>query len=252
MIASCRKEKDMRRLEQAGLEVIQLDVSDSDAIKKAFEILMEKTQGRLDVLINNAGYGQAGALEDLPIAVIKEQFDTNVFGLMELTQRAIPVMRRQGHGRIINISSILGLISLPFRGAYNASKYAVEGLSDTLRLELKPSGIQVISVQPGPIESQFRNTVVDKSLTKVDISASHFKPQYEKMLTTFREQKSKSLFTRDTDAVIKKLIHAIESDRPKSRYPVTFPAHLFIALKRVLGSSLMDKLLLRVSKKELS
>lgn len=252
IIASCRKQEDVQKLTDSGIEALQLDVNDSRSIHKAFAELLVKTDGRLDVLINNAGYGQAGALEDITREVIRKQFETNVFGLLELTNLAIPVMRKHGGGRIINISSILGIISMPFRGAYNASKYAVEGLSDTLRLELKSSGIDVVAIEPGPIHSRFRDNSVDGSLQQVDINNSFYKKQYAAMLKTYKQTKEDSFFTKKPDAVINKLIHAIESRRPKPRYSVTFPAHLFMFLKRILSTRLLDKLFLRISKSELS
>ncbi|KTD60841.1 SDR family NAD(P)-dependent oxidoreductase [Legionella shakespearei] len=252
VIASCRKQADVDHLSQLGLEALVMDVNDSASIKNSFAQLLTMTDNHLDVLINNAGYGQAGALEDISRDVLRQQFETNVFGLMELTNEAIPVMRQQGHGRIINISSILGVISMPFRGAYNASKYAVEGLSDTLRLELHSSDIHVVTVEPGPIESRFRDNVVDKSLLQVDMEKSYFKKQYQAMLTTYKAMKTNSMFTKKPDAVIKKLIHAIEAKKPKAKYPVTFPAHLFVFLKRILSTRLLDKLFLLLSKKELS
>ncbi|MCL5272617.1 MAG: SDR family NAD(P)-dependent oxidoreductase [Gammaproteobacteria bacterium] len=252
VIASCRKEEDVEKLIKAGAEALLLDVNDSLSIQNAFSSLMEMTSGRLDVLINNAGYGQAGALEDITRQVIRQQFETNVFGLLELSNLAVPVMRKQGSGRIINISSILGIISMPFRGAYNASKYAVEGISDTLRLELHSSGINVVSIEPGPIDSRFRDNVVDGSLKQVDINNSYFKKQYKSMLTTYKQNKANSIFTKKPKSVIDKLIHAIEARNPKPKYPVTVPAHLFIFLKRVFSTRLLDKILLLVSKKELS
>ncbi len=252
VIASCRKLDDVRKLIDGGIETLLLDVADSLSIQTAFSRLMEMTSGRLDVLINNAGYGQAGALEDISRQVLRQQFETNVFGLLELTNLVIPVMRKQGGGRIINISSILGIISMPFRGAYNASKYAVESISDTLRLELHSSGIKVITVEPGPIDSRFRDNVVDGSLQRIEISKSYFKRQYETMLTTYKQKKTDSVFTKKPEAVIKKLIHAIEAKKPKLKYPVTFPAYLFIFLKRVFSARLLDKMLLLISKKELS
>ncbi|STY29340.1 oxidoreductase with NAD(P)-binding Rossmann-fold domain [Legionella wadsworthii] len=252
VIGSCRKNEDVQKLLSMGIEAVQLDVSDSSSIHNAFTEVMAKTQGHLDVLINNAGYGQAGALEDISRDVLRAQFETNVFGLIELTNLAIPVMRKQGYGRIINLSSILGLISLPFRGAYNASKYAVEGVSDTLRLELESSGIDVITIEPGPIESKFRDSCVDYSLTKIDTQNSFFKKQYENMLATFKQKKSNSFFTRKADAVTNKLIHAIESRKPKARYPITFPAHLMIFLKWLLSVKMLDRFFLFISKKELS
>jgi len=251
VIASCRRQADMENLLSLGLDTVLLDVANVDSINKAFTEILAKTGGKLDVLINNAGYGQGGALEDIPHEVLCEQFATNVFGLMALSRLAIPIMRQQNEGRIINISSVLGIISMPFRGAYNASKYAVEGLSDTLRLELKPSGIDVITIEPGPISSRFRDNVLDYSLKKIDIERSHFKQQYLKMLAGFREQKETSIFTKRPDVVIKKLIHAIESSRPKAKYPVTFPSHFFSIIKRLLTVKMLDRLITALSKKEL-
>lgn len=251
VIASCRKQDDVDKLLQMDIETLHLDVNDSASIKKAFTELLERTNGVLDVLINNAGFGQAGALEDISRETLVKQFETNVFGLQELTNFAIPVMRNQGQGRIINLSSILGVISMPFRGAYNASKYAVEGLSDTLRLELYSSGIKVITIEPGPIESRFRDNFVDNSLKNISWQKSFFKRQYESMLTTYKEVKGNSMFTLQPQAVINKLIHAIESKNPKAKYPVTFPAHLFIFLKRILSTKRMDGFFRALSKKEL-
>lgn len=252
VIATCRREEDRQKLIAMGLEALLLDVNDSESIERAFSKTLQLTQGRLDVLINNAGYGQAGALEDVRRDVIRKQFETNVFGLLELSNLAIPVMRRQGEGRIINISSILGLIGMPFRGAYNASKFAVEGLCDTMRLELKASGIKVITIEPGPIESRFRDTCVDYSLTNIDMEHSHFAPQYQKILAGYKQAKMNSRFTKSSHAVVEKLVHAIESKHPKIRYPVTFPAYLLMTLKRLLPVLLLDKLLLKLSAQELN
>ena len=252
VIASCRKEEDVSKLITLGLETVQLDVNDSDSIHKALAEVLAKTEGRLDVLINNAGYGQAGALEDITRDVLRQQFETNVFGLQELCRLVIPVMRKQGSGRIINVSSILGVISLPLRGAYNASKYAVEGLSDTLRLELRPSGIDVITIEPGPIESRFRDNCVASTLASIDTTQSHFSTQYDAMISAFKSTGANSTFTKKPNAVLKKCIHAIESKSPRPKYAVTFPAHLFIFLKRILSTKMLDRLLFLSSKKELS
>jgi NAD(P)-dependent dehydrogenase (short-subunit alcohol dehydrogenase family) len=252
VFATCRKEDDVRKLKTLGLEALQMNMDDTHSIQLSFFEIIKRTQGSLDIVINNAGYGQVGALEDLSRDALRAQFETNVFGLMDLTRLAIPIMRRQGHGRIINISSILGVVSLPFRGAYNASKYAVEGLSDTLRLELKPSNIQVITIEPGPINSRFRDNCIDNSLKKISHEKSHFREQYQAMLGEFRQRKSQSLFTCKTDAVINKIIHAIEAQHPKSKYRVTLPAHLLAFLKRVLTVRTLDYMLAYLSKKELS
>lgn len=252
VFATCRRDEDLQKLIAMGLQALLLDVNDSDSIERAFSKTLQLTQGRLDVLINNAGYGQAGALEDIRRDVMRKQFETNVFGLLELSNLAIPVMRRQGAGRIINISSILGLIGMPFRGAYNASKFAVEGLCDTMRLELKASGIKVITVEPGPIESRFRDTCVDYSLKNIDMEHSHFAPQYQKILSGYKQAKMNSKFTKSSHAVVEKLVHAVESTYPKTRYPVTFPAYLLMTLKRLLPVILLDRFLLKLSAHELN
>ena len=251
VIASCRSKDDLLMLQERRLEAILLDVNSNESIEHAVKSILKKTEGRLDVLINNAGYGQSGALEDLARDTLRAQFETNVFGLMELTRHIIPIMREQGHGRIINISSVLGIISLPFRGAYNASKYALEGLSDTLRLELKSSGIHVILIEPGPIESQFRESSVQHALNEVNVKESYFKKQYQQILGDFQKQKSASIFTRPPAIVVKKIRRAIESPYPHARYKVTFPAHLLVILKTLLPTKLLDRFLLWVSKKEL-
>lgn len=252
VIASCRRVDDVVKLQTLNLEAILLDLNDSTSIQAGFNELMEMTNHQLDVLINNAGFGQMGALEDLSRDLLRAQFETNVFGLMELTNLVIPIMRKRNTGRIINMSSILGIISLPFRGAYNASKYAVEGLSDTLRLELSQTGIKVITIEPGPIESNFRKNAIDSAFTKIDWKKSIYQKQYTMILKSFEKKKSTSIFTKKSTAVVQAIIHAIEAKKPKIKYPITFPAHIFILLKRFFSTKLLDFLLLCISKKELS
>lgn len=243
IIAACRKQADVDRLISFGLESVQMDVASPSSIAKAFAEVLDKTEGQLDVLINNAGYTQAGALEDIHFDVLYEQFATNVFGLMELTRLAIPIMRQQQQGRIINISSIFGIVSMPFHGAYIASKHAIEGLSDTLRLELKSSGIKVISIQPGPVTSNLKETILDYSLKKLDVVNSHFHHQYWRMLGPFREKRRKTIFTRGAHVVTNKLIHAIEVSSPKTKYPVTWVAYFCIFLKRILTVTMLDRIM---------
>ena len=250
VIATARQEKDLHHLLAEGLEVVPLDLTNDHSIATAVERILLQTSGRIDVLINNAGFGQVGALEDISRPVLREQFETNVFGLMELTRHVIPVMRQQQEGRIINISSILGLISMPFRGAYNASKYALEGLSDTLRLELAASKIKVITVNPGPIKSRFRYTALTYSLGKVSREDSFFVAHYESMRRFFETQKSHSFFTCKASVVSKKLCHAVEAHYPKARYYVTFAAYALAFAKRCLPTKLLDRLLSWLCKKE--
>lgn len=247
VIAACRQAKDVGRLKQLGLDVVLLDLDEIASIDRAFEEIQKIGRGRVDVLINNAGYGQIGALEDLSRETLIAQFQSNVFGLMDLSRRVIPLMRKQQEGRIINISSVLGVISLPFKGAYNASKYAVEGLSDTLRLELKSAGIKVITIEPGPVESLWVNTL-KTSFKNIDIEGSVFKSQYKSMLGNLAEKKENSFFTKKTSAVTKKLIHAVESKYPRIKYRVTFVAGLLVFLKRILPARLMDQFLLLISR----
>ena len=252
VVATCRNDEDENMLQAHGLSVVQMDMNQSHSIQEGFQKALTLCHGQIDVLINNAGFGQAGALEDITRKDLRDQFETNVFGLMELSALCIPIMRSKNTGRIINVSSVLGLISMPFRGAYNASKYAVEGLSDTLRLELYHSGIKVITVEPGPIESSFRTTSVLKAKQAVNPKASHYKKQYEWMITEFSAQKTNSSFTKSPKAVVNAFIHAIESNKPKIKYKVTFPTYLFAFLKRILPVFALDFILRHVSKKELN
>ena len=252
VIATARKEIDVKRLQDEGLCCIQLDINDSTSIKSAVNAVRQHTNGHLYALINNAGFAQVGAIEDLSRDAIRAQFETNVFGLMELTNYLIPVMREQGYGRIINVSSILGIITLPYRGAYNASKFALEGLTDTLRLELHNTGIHVSLIEPGPIESNFRNNALMTFKSEHVKETSPHQNNYQRMTQRFKEMIKLDPFTLSADAVVKKMIHALEKSRPKVRYRVTIPAYLFTLLKRVLPSRALDFVLQQVSRRETS
>jgi len=181
VFATARKQEDVKILLNKGMESFQLDLDDSISIKRAVDTVLNKTEGKLFALFNNGGFGQPGAVEDLRRDVLREQFETNVFGYLELTNLILPTMRRQGYGRIIQNSSILGFISLPFRGAYNASKHALEGLSDTLRMELRGTNIYVSIIEPGPIEAKFRQNAYAKYKENIDAKSSHFHKKYEAM-----------------------------------------------------------------------
>ncbi|MET0051912.1 MAG: SDR family oxidoreductase [Candidatus Thiodiazotropha sp.] len=247
VFATARKPQDVADLEQQGYETCLLDLRDSASIASALDHVLKRTQGKLYALFNNGAYGQPGAVEDLTREALREQFETNLFGWHELTCQVIPVMRRQGHGRIIQNSSILGYMTLPYRGAYVASKYALEGLSDTLRLELTGSGIHVVLIEPGPIESRFRTNALAKWQEHVDPEQSFHRDHYLSMLERLRKPGPAAPFTLPPEAVLKKVIHALESPRPRIRYPVTFPAHLFALLRRILTGRGMDRVLMRVS-----
>jgi len=240
VFATARGAADVTRMAEAGFEALRLDLADSESIVRAVNDVLERTGGRLDALFNNGAYGQPGAVEDLSRAVLREQFETNLFGTHELTCRVIPVMRAQGHGRIVHNSSILGFAALPYRGAYNSSKFALEGLADTMRLELRGSGIALSLIEPGPIASRFRNNAFAAYERNIDPENSAHSKTYRALERRLRGEAGKTPFTLPADAVVAKLIHALESKRPKPRYYVTFPTWLFGCLKRVLSSRAMD------------
>ncbi|MDY6979322.1 MAG: SDR family oxidoreductase [Pseudomonadota bacterium] len=246
VFATARREADVKKLNEEGLESLRLDLDNSDSINAAVDEVLERTGGTLYALFNNGAYGQAGAVEDLRREVLRRQFETNLFGWHELTNRVLPVMRRQGYGRIIQNSSILGLIALPFRGAYNASKYAIEGLSDTLRLELRDTDIHVSLIEPGPISSRFRANSFAAYQQNIDRDNSPFRDHYLAMEQRLTKKGPAVPFTLPPEAVLKRVIHALESRHPRPRYYVTFPTYLFGYLKRMLSTRLMDKLLARI------
>lgn len=251
VFATARKEKDVLMLQRQGFESLKLDVSDSQSIHTAVNDILNRTEGTLYALFNNAGYAQPGAVEDLDRHLLRQQFETNVFGLQELTNLIIPVMRRQGFGRIINVSSVLGFIAYPYRGAYVASKYAVEGLTDTLRLELRNTSIFVSLIEPGPIISQFRSNVLQHYLKNIDATRSSHQQHYQNALDVFEKKLEKPIpFSKPPNAVVKKLIHALESRKPKGRYYVTFPTILFAILKRGLSTRMMDWVLAKITSRE--
>ena len=250
VFATARKADDVKHLKQQGFESLALDLADSGSIHMALDSILERTNGQLYALFNNGAYGQPGAVEDLSREVLIEQFQTNVFGTQELTNRLIPVMRRQGYGRIVYNGSVLGIISLPFRGAYNASKYALEGLTDTLRLELHGSGIFVSIIEPGPITSNFRKNAFIKYQQHINKEQSFFQQTYAGMEARLKKQGPAAPFTLPPEAVFKKLKHALESNNPQAHYYVTFPTYLFGTLKRVLPAKGLDWVLRKVSSGE--
>ena len=247
VIATARNPKDVEQLKAQGLFSLPLDLSDSESIHLAFESIMQHTEGRIYGLFNNGAYGQAGAVEDLSRELITQQFETNVFGWMELTNLVIPLMRKHNHGRIIFNSSILGLIALKFRGAYNASKFAIEGFADTLRLELHDTNIQISLIEPGPIDTRFRNNSYEIYKKAINREQSAFREEYLLAEKRLQKQEAATPFTLPASAVSKKVIHALESQRPNSRYYVTFPTYLFAYLKRILPTTILDRLLLKIS-----
>ena len=244
--ATVRKQEDMERLISEGFKCLLLDYADSESVQDLANELMLLIGSELYAVFHNGAYGQAGAVEDLSRETLEKQFAANVFGWMELNNRLIVMMRQNNRGRIIFNSSVLGLISLPFRGAYNASKYAIEGFADTLRLELRNTGIKISLIEPGPIESQFRANSLVALKENVNIEGSVHRDLYKKSIARLEKKGPVAPFTLPPEAVLKKVIHALESPNPKARYYVTFPTHLFATLRRLLPTKWLDKLLSKV------
>jgi short-subunit dehydrogenase len=240
---TARKIEDVIYLKSLGFEhAMLLNVSKEAHIQRVISYVL-KEDGKIDIWFNNAGYGQPAMIEDLSTQILKEQFETNVFGLHSCTKAILPIMQKQGYGKIIQHSSVLGLISLAGRGAYNASKYAIEGLTDTLRLELKDTEIYPVLLNTGPITSSFRKNAMQKLRENVDIEHSRFQKKYQKSLTA---KKSKVPFNEDAISVAKVVHKIILTNRPKPRYYITKATYLLGYLKRVFSTSLLDKILLKI------
>ncbi len=252
VFATARKAADVTKLLDLGLESYRLDVNDSDSIQQVLTDILTKTNCTLDALFNNAGFGQTGAIEDLTRDNIREQFETNVFGPMELIMRVLPIMRKQGHGRIIQNSSILGIVAMPYYGAYNASKFALEGFSNTLRQELRGTQIFVSIIAPGPIKTQFRdNALIMYKKTITQQSSVHHK-QYENLEQYFSTCHDKHPpFTVTPEKVTDKLIAALESSNPKAHYYVGIPANIFAWMRRLLPDCALDWIFSKISSAEI-
>ncbi len=267
VIATARKQQDIDMLAAAGLEVLKLDYADPASIADCAEQTLKLTDGKLDALFNNGAYGQPGLVEDLPVNVLRQQFEANFFGWHDLTTRLIPAMRDQGKGRIVQCSSVLGIMAVAYRGAYNASKFALEGLTDTLRLELHGSGIRVSSIQPGPIRSRFTQHALNALRDNIDTTGSRHHALYEKRIAELQaiagsepappetpdEARSKAgsslmpQYRLGPDAVLDCLIHATESANPKPHYHVTYTTRMVALARRLLPDRWQEKLALRSS-----
>lgn len=245
VFTSARDAEDVRELIAEGFHAFRLDLECPQSICNTVKAVLEQTDGRLYALFNNGAYGQPGAVEDITREVLRSQFETNLFGWHDLTRQVIPVMRRQGEGRIIQNSSVLGFAAMKYRGAYNASKFAVEGLTDTLRLELHGTGIKVSLIEPGPIASKFRINAYKKWKENIDCTNSYHLEAYQAMVQRLMSEKP-TRFTLPPESVLKRVVHALESANPQARYYVTFPTYLFGALKRVLPIKTLDWLLRKI------
>jgi len=244
VFASCRKQRDCDRLRAQGFDSPLIDYTDADTIESGIAQVLDATGGTLDALFNNGAHGLPGAVEDVPTDGLRQIFEANVFGWHELTRHVIPVMRAQGHGRIVQNSSVLGLVAFPWRGAYVATKYAIEGLTDTMRLELRGSGIKVILIEPGPITSKIRENSIPMFEQVIDWENSALRQKYEaKLLKRLYESSGPDKFELPASAVTDKLAHAVESKRPRARYYVTTPTYIAGYLRRILSTRSIDRIL---------
>lgn len=243
VIASCRQLDDVKRLNDEGLLCLQLDLADSQSINSAFHQALLETQGKIDLLFNNGAFGLPGAVEDLSRKAMEYQFQTNVFGTQELTNLVVPIMRKQGGGKIIYNSSILGFAAMQYRGAYNASKFAIEGFADTLRLEVKKDNIQVSLIEPGPIISDFRKNAFEQFKRWIPQKGSAHQASYKAMLARLETVGPSAPFTLGPEAVTNCVLHVLQSQKPKIRYRVTLPTIVFSILKRLLPNRVLDLLL---------
>nr|WP_319486469.1 SDR family oxidoreductase [uncultured Cohaesibacter sp.] len=242
VFATARKTEDLEALRAEGVTAIYMDYTEPQSIKACVEVVLNHTGGTLDALFNNGAYGQAGAVEDLPTDVLRAQFEANLFGWHDLTCRIIPVMRKQGYGRIIHCSSVLALTGLAFRGAYVASKYALEGLTDTMRLEMHGSNIFISMIEPGPITSQFRENARLNFIKTIDTENSVYRDRYKIRLKAM-ESDTPGQFELPPEAVYKKLDRALNSANPKPRYMVTVPTYIMNAMRRFLPTRALDAFL---------
>ena len=246
VFASCRQTRDCERLAAEGFDAPQLDYTDASSIAAALDHVLEQTGGTLDALYNNGAHATPGAVEDLPTDALRAIFESNFFGWHELTRKIIPVMRAQGHGRIIQCSSVLGLVTMPWRGAYNSTKFALEGLTDTLRIELRDTPIHVTLIEPGPITSNIRANSIPHFERWIDWKSSARKVQYESaLLDRLYTARGPDRFELPPQAVVDRLIHALEADRPRPRYYVTTPTRISGILKRILPTRALDWVLSR-------
>jgi len=244
VFATCRQENDCERLRVEGLESFRLDYADEASIAEALAETLRRTGGTLDALYNNGAFACPGAVEDLPRGALREIFETNLFGYHDLTRQVIPVMRKQGHGRIINCSSVLGLVGAKWRGAYVATKFAMEGLTDVLRIEMRGTGIDLILIEPGPIATRIRENAVPHFERWIDWENSARKDQYVSLRGRLYDRKTrKDAFELGPEAVTAKLIRALEDRRPKPRYYVTTPTHLMGIARRILPTRALDWLI---------
>ena len=246
VFATARNPEDLKRLETEGLEALYLDYTEPQSVSACADEVSKRTGGKLDALFNNGAFGQPGAVEDLTREVLEAQFAANFFGWHQLTRDCMPMFRGHGSGRIVQCSSVLGLVALKWRGAYNASKFAIEALSDTMRLELRGTNIHVVLIEPGPITSRFVERSLEAFNANIDEANSHYKKAYERQRARLGRGGS-GRYKLGPEAVLEKLIHAVEADRPRARYFVTKPTTYMAIARRILPQRMLDYLLNKAS-----
>lgn len=241
VFASCRKQEDCARLQSEGFECPLIDYSDAETITSGLASVLEATGGTLDAVFNNGAYALPGAVEDLPRDGLREIFECNLFGVHDLTRAVIPVMRAQGHGRIINCSSVLGIVTMKWRGAYSATKFAMEGLSDTLRIEMRDTDIEIILIEPGPVTSDIRVNSIPHFERWIDWKNSARRDQYESaLIDRLYTNSGPDPFELPASAVTQKLLHACIAARPKPRYYVTKATYIMGTLRRLFSTRMLD------------
>ena len=240
VFATARTQNDIERLQvDERVDAVHLDLADPQSIATCAESVLSKSGGAIDALFNNAAYGQPGAIEDVSIDALRAQFEVNLFGTHDLTRRIIPAMHAQGHGRIVQCSSVLGILAAPYRGAYCASKFALEAISDVMRMELAGTGIHVSTIEPGPINTRFIDSSVAAAHRWIDIEGSRHHARYKVMLEALANG-GKQTFKLEPEAVAKKLVHAVEHPRPKAHYYVTLPTYMAVVARRALPIKVID------------
>ena len=240
VFASCRRSEDCDRLKARGFESPQIDYQDEATITAGLKEVLDATGGTLDALFNNGAFAVPGAVEDVPTEALRDIFEANFFGWHTLTKQVIPVMRAQGHGRIINNSSILGFVPARWRGAYVSTKYALEGLTDVLRIEMRDTPIHVVLIEPGPVTSKIRENAIPHFERWIDWRGSARAEQYETLTKRLYTKSGPDPFELPADAVTRKLLRALQSSRPKPRYYVTTPTYLMGALRRAVPTRTLD------------
>ena len=247
VFASCKQQVDCDSLHTLGFDAPHIDYTDTNSIHQGLNEVLEATGGTLDALFNNGAHAIPGAVEDMPTDALRSIFEANFFGWHELTRSLLPFMRAQGYGRIVQCSSVLGLVTVPWRGAYNASKFALEGLTDTLRIEMRDTNIKIVLIEPGPITTKFRENAIPHFERWINWKDAARASQYKtKLLSRLYTSNGPDPFELPPDAVVEKLIHALESKRPRARYFVTTPTYVMAALRRLLTTWALDWVLSRV------